>query len=54
MSEVHKGAIFTEEHKKKLGIAGRRRKGKVYANNGKINKIFFPDKIPDGWTKGKI
>ena len=54
MSEVHKGAIFTEEHKKKLGIAGRRRKGKVYANNGKINKIFFPDQIPDGWTKGKI
>ena len=31
-----------------------KQKGKVFFNNGKIQKLFFPNECPVGWVKGRL
>lgn len=48
---------LSDESKKKIGLAmkgNKACKGKVWANNGVISKMFDPDCVPNGWTLGRI
>lgn len=48
---------LSDESKKKIGLAmkgNKACKGKVWANNGVISRMFDPDCVPNGWTLGRI
>ena len=55
ISNALKGKPKSEEHKLKLSIAAKnRKKGLIWVNNGFISKMVYPDKIPEGFIKGRL
>jgi hypothetical protein len=40
MSAIHKGNTVA--------------KGRIHINNGEINKMVYPNQIPEGFNKGRI
>ena len=51
ISISNKGKRLSNETKNKISIS---RKGKIFINNGIIQKLSFPDNIPEGFIKGKL
>ena len=45
------GKNHSEETKQKIA---KKRHGKIYVNNGVINKVVLPNEIPEGFKIGKL
>lgn len=50
MRKTHK-ANFNEDIRMKKSMAT---KGRIWVNDGKTNRRVQPDKIPDGFVKGRV
>lgn len=49
------GRHHSEETKKKMSESRKEaNKGKIWINNGIINKFVYPDEIPEGFVKGRL
>lgn len=51
LSDSHKGIIPTSESKEKNRQAHL---GRIWVNNGIINKHIFPNEIPNGFVRGRL
>lgn len=51
MKSLWKSGVYSEERNQKISAAHT---GKKWYNNGAIEYRYFPDDVPDGYTKGRL